>query len=91
VTGVLFKGKIVTCQDILAAIHAFDAEYPNTNDFRRWLDKSNYKYVLLHKGKKYPPKHILSMATGTPWQEFGGGVQQTNHVLRELGFRIVDK
>jgi hypothetical protein len=90
-TEVLFKGKVVICQDILAAIRAFDAEYPNTNDYKHWLERRNYKYVLLYEGKKYPPKRILSMATGTLWQEFEGGVQQTNRVLRNLGFRIVDK
>ena len=75
---VVFKGRVVTRPDILGAIRAFDAKYPDTNDYKRWLEKAHYKYALLYEGKKYPPKHILSEATGVPWQEFGGGVQQTN-------------
>jgi hypothetical protein len=88
---ITFRDKVVTQQAILSAIQAFDAEYPNTNDYKGWLEKGNYKYALLYKGKKYPPKHILIVATGTPWQEFGGGVQQTNRVLCDLGFTIVTK
>jgi hypothetical protein len=57
----------------------------------RCLEKCNYKYALLYEGKKYPPKHILSVATGTPWHAFEGGVQETNRVLGNLGFKIVDK
>lgn len=87
----VFCGKVMTRQMILDAIQAFDAEYPNTNDYREWLEKGNYKYALVHEGRKYPPKHILSMATGTPWQEFGGGVQQANRVLSKLEFKIVVK
>ena len=43
--GVKFRGKVVTRHHILSAIRAFDAKYPNTNDYKGWLEKGSYKYA----------------------------------------------
>lgn len=50
-------------------------------------------YVLLANGRRYPPKYVLALAvkhaTGKelPSEEFSGG-EQTNSILRELGFKV---
>lgn len=52
------------------------------------------RYSIVHKGRRYPPKYVISLAvkdtTGQALdpQEFGGGVE-TNSLLRRLGFSIV--
>ncbi len=85
-----FINKTVTLQDILNAFHDFDAQYPDTNQYEGWLDKATYKYAVRHENKLYPPKHILSQASGIPTTEFGGG-EQTNRVFRDLGFEVGNK
>ena len=87
----IFKGQIVARHQIVAALRAFDTEYPDTNLYRRWMEKGNYKYVLWHDGKRYPPKHILSQATGIATADFGGGIAETNRVLKQLEFTVVPK
>jgi hypothetical protein len=52
------------------------------------------KYVLIHGRQSYPPKYVVSLAvksaTGRELdpQEFGGG-DETNSLLRKLGFTVV--
>ena len=52
------------------------------------------KFAILHDGKKYPPKYVLSLAakqaTGVdlPSSSFGGG-NEANHFLKDLGFQVV--
>lgn len=85
-----FKRQTVTRQDILDALHDFASQYPNTETYENWLEKDTYKYAVLYDGRVYPPKHILSMATGIPTTEFGGG-EQTNRVFHQLGFTVENK
>jgi hypothetical protein len=56
-------------------------------------------YELLHEGRRYPPKAVIGLAyrhlagrTLRP-DEFSGGEApgQANHVLRQLGFTVVEK
>jgi 5-methylcytosine-specific restriction protein A len=54
----------VTRAQIRAAIQEFSREYPNTCDYDGWLHKRSYIYALLYEGKLYPPKEIMSRATG---------------------------
>lgn len=67
------------------------------------IDTSGYdskhestKFDLLHNGRRYPPKVVISMAysfvTGTSYatELFSGG-KESNDFLRVLGFSIVDK
>jgi len=87
---ILFKGKRITRQRILDVIRDFDKKYPDTNQYDRWLEKRNFKFAIKWEGKLYPPKHILSQASGINTSEFSGG-QQTNSVFKTLGFTIIDK
>ena len=93
-----FKGRPVTCQDILEAMRRFDAKYPNTNDFtgssgdwkgKGWLENRTYTYAIQHQGRFYPPKYILSKASGVPRAEFIS--TEANRVFRELGFEVIQK
>ena len=86
----IFKNQVVTRQQILDAMQDFDAQHPNSGDFDNWLQKKNYIYKVRNAGYVYPPKHILSMATGIPTTEFSGG-EQTNRVFRQLGFEVKEK
>lgn len=88
--SVIFKGVNITAKDILAAMSDFDSQYPNTNDYDAWLDKETYKYAIRYNSRLYPCKYILSQATGIDISEFLGG-KQTNSVLRELDFHVIDK
>lgn len=96
-SSAMFKGRFFTCQDILDAMSRFDAKYPNTNDFtgrqgalKGWLENRTFEYAVRHRGRLYPPKYILSKASGVPRYVFSGG-SQTNRVFRELGFEVIEK
>jgi len=86
----IFKGRTVTSQEILDALHEFSLEYPDTATYENWLRKDSYNYAVRYGEDVFPPKHILSRATGIPTTEFSGG-EQTNRVLRLLGFNIENK
>ena len=53
------------------------------------------KYGLLHEGRKYPPKYVISRANRyangyeLASHTFGGG-RETNGYLRSLGFTIIE-
>ena len=72
------------------AIKQFDSRYPNTNDYDSWMQKGTYKYAISYQGKLYPPKFILSQASGFDVGDFWGG-KQSNNVLRRLRFHIIPK
>ena len=73
--------------DIERAIKTFDSEYRDLPEWAGWEARRSQKYVLVHKGKSYPPKRICSIATETPVQDLMGG-KPTNNALRGLGFTI---
>jgi transketolase len=83
-----FKRQTVTRQEILNAIQQFDSEYPDTNQYEKWLDDSKYRYAVEYNDKLYPCKYILSQATGISTTEFSGG-EQTNSVFKALGFTVI--
>jgi len=89
-TQVVFKGQTVTREAILGAIGAFDAEFPDSALYERWLEKESYKYAVSYTGRFYPPKRILSLATGISTTQFSGG-DQTNNVFLALGFEVGNK
>ena len=88
--GVKFRGRRVTRQNVIDALRHFDSQYPNTNDYKSWLDDRRYKYAVRYAHKLYPCKHILSLASGFDVACFVGGAQ-TNRVFRRLGFEVIDK
>ena len=86
----IFKRKVVTRQAIVNALHEFDRQAPDSGPHAEWLSKANFKFAVLYDGRKYPPKLILSMASGIPVTDFNGG-EQANNVFKKLGFQVVDK
>ena len=88
--GTYFKQRSLSRDDVLEAIRRFDGQFPHSNDHDGWLDKSTYKYAVRRAGHLYPPKLILSWASGFGTDEFNGG-DQTNRVFRQLGFEVIDK
>lgn len=85
-----FKGKTVTRSQVLEQLAKYDTDFPNTNDYENWLDDGTYVYALKYDGKLYPPKYILSRASGLPLSDFSGG-DNTNDLFEELGFAVRDK
>ena len=86
----IFLRTYITREMVLKGLSDFDQKYPHTNDYDNWLEKRNYKYELVEKGRRYPPKYILSEVRGISTENFGGG-NQTNQVLTSLGFEIRKK
>lgn len=80
--AVIFKGVEVTRQMVLDAMRRFDKE-----DRESYVDPPGQKFQVLHDGDKYPPKRIMSIASGIPFDRFAGG-EYTNRPLRELGFNV---
>jgi len=85
-----FLGMTVSRAMILDEMASFRHAYPDPGGYDRWLEIRTYKYVVWHDGRPYPPKRILSGATGIPTSRFGGG-QQTNRVFGGLGFEVTEK
>src|SRR5207244_882162 len=66
----------------------FDATLRETKDWVHWEQNGNYDYAIVFNGKRYPPKEIISRATGIGKNEFNGG-DESNSYLKALGFEIV--
>jgi hypothetical protein len=82
--------KNLTREDILEAVLAL-----RDGRVTRWGPSK--KYTLNHEGEVYPPKAVLGLAIALKckldeWdvREFSGGAE-TNDVLRELGFEVIEK
>jgi hypothetical protein len=60
------------------------------------VDRQARSFDLVFDGKEYPPKYVLSLAfkhatdTELPPSSFSGG-EQTNSILRDLGFEVVER
>lgn len=76
-----FKGVKLTDEGILAEMHRFDAEL--RDKFTAWGT-----WAIERDEKYYPPKTILSMASGIDVDQFNGG-KQTNDRFKELDFTVV--
>ncbi len=88
--SVTLLGRPITRDDVLASLRRFDAEYRDTNDYDRWLDKGNYRYALRYRERLYPCKYVLAGASGLDVSDFGGG-KQTNSKFTALGFDVIEK
>jgi hypothetical protein len=86
----ILRGTIVTCQDIQRAINEFDELYPtDSNGYDSWLDKGIYKWALRRNDRLYPPKYVLTLATGIPTTDFVAS--EARRVFGNLGFEIIRK
>ena len=73
---------------ILEAIREFDTVLLPTDEWRAWEGKASQVWALVHDGKHYPPKKIISIATGVSLNEFSGGPETTSY-LESLGFDVI--
>jgi hypothetical protein len=73
---------------ILEAIQEFDTVVLPTDEWRAWENNASQVWALHHAGKNYPPKKIVSIATGVSVNEFSGG-PETNGYLNDLGFDVI--
>jgi len=87
---VIFLGQTLDTKDVLDELRSFDRQFPKTNDYENWMRKKSYRYAIDYSGNLYPPKLILSWASGNETDEFSGG-KQTNTVLEQLGLKVIKK
>jgi len=59
--------------DVRNAMLRFDAEIRSLPEWAQWDEKKNHKFAFVDEGRRYPMKEIISMASGTPKDEFSGG------------------
>lgn len=79
---------IVGADEIQRAIAEFDAQLRGQKAWQGWDQRASQKFALELNGKLYPPKKIVSIATGTPVSKFSGG-PMTNDYLGRLDFRVI--
>ena len=77
----------VAQEQIIEAFKTFDRDYRNSHEWIGWETKKSQKYVIKHEGRLYPPKMIISLATGLPRTEFNGG-QQSIRYLAKYGIKV---
>ncbi len=70
------------------ALRQFDAELRATPEWSGWEASAAQKFALIYDGRRYPPKKVISIATGVPVSEFSGG-RQSNEYLKSRGFEII--
>ena len=78
---------IVGRPEVLAALYRFDQQFRDSPAWTGWRLNSAQLFALVEAGKRYPPKEIISLATGVPIGSFPGG-HQSNTYLTRLGFEI---
>ena len=65
----------------------FDSDLRDGPEFTGWEQNRAQVWFLEHEGRKYPPKKIVSLATGVSVNSFSGG-PETNDFLQERGFQV---
>jgi 5-methylcytosine-specific restriction enzyme B len=70
---------------LLEAINEFDTTLLPTDEWRYWQDNRSQLWALKYEGRLYPPKKIISLATGLPVGKFSGGPEAIQYLeQREL-------
>lgn len=64
---------LVTRQKLEEALSEFDLNLRSSPEFENWEQNKAQNWALEHQTKKYPPKKIISIATGLPVNGFSGG------------------
>ncbi len=77
----------VTREEIEKALGAFDSSLRNSEEWENWQNNKAQSWVLVHNELSYPPKKIISLATGIPVSGFSGG-SETNDYLGARGFQV---
>lgn len=72
---VRFLGHRLTREHILKAMGKFEVDAADSDPYRTWRDNSAFKFAVDYEGHLYPPKILLSIATGASVHDFNGGEQ----------------
>src|SRR5258706_6739926 len=72
---------------ILNALSAFDASDRTSPQWQNWEEDGRHRYAIMHDGKRYPVKDIVSRATGTPTSAFSGGTEANTYITKR-GFTV---
>jgi 5-methylcytosine-specific restriction enzyme B len=72
---------------ISKALEEFDASLRQGDEWSRWEENKAQVWAISDGGRRYPPKKIVSMATGLPVGNFTGG-PETNEYLEARGFKV---
>ncbi|APR04828.1 HNH endonuclease [Thauera chlorobenzoica] len=70
------------------ALKEFDQNLRHQAAWKNWDQKKSQLYAIDHGGQLYPPKQIVSLATGVSVRLFSGG-RPTNGYLESRGFSII--
>jgi len=70
-----------------AALSQFDNELRSRREWQGWEQRRSQKFAVRARGRLYPPKKILSLATGVPVADFTGG-PPTNNVFAALQYPV---
>jgi hypothetical protein len=63
----------VPCQKLVDAIGEFEREVLPQRAWAKWEQNRAHRHAILYKGRHYPVKKIISIATGFPFAKFGSG------------------
>jgi hypothetical protein len=74
-------------ESIEAALVEFDTKLRDASEWSAWENNKAQLWVLVHNECRYPPKKIISMATGVPVNSFSGG-PESNDYLGARGFTV---
>jgi 5-methylcytosine-specific restriction enzyme B len=72
---------------IKKALHEFDQTIRVAPEWEAWEENKAQAWALVEEGRRYPPKKIISMATGVSVGSFSGG-PESNEYLSERGFTV---
>lgn len=79
----------VSRQEIIDAMTVFDRKFRGSDEWQGWETRGTQKFAVVHEERRYPPKQIISIATGVPVSDFSGGTQ-SNSYLEQRGFEIIE-
>jgi hypothetical protein len=76
-----------TKEAVQKAMQRFDLEIRDTAEWLQWEQKNNHKFAFVYNDRRYPMKEVISIATGTPKEDFSGGEEAIRFAER-LGFEV---
>lgn len=83
------NGRIpdVTPEQVLRAMDEFDQHDRDSEQWRDWESRPQFRWAIIHEGRRYPVKEMISRATGVPTAAFSGG-DESNRYLKNRGFIV---
>ena len=64
---------IVSQEQLQAVMVEFDKKFRDLPEWAAWETNAAQRFAIVQDGKRYPPKKIISLATGMPVNNFSGG------------------